>query len=124
MAVSSRIAGLHVGVNQIDRLRVEDDVHLPRESSAARTIFLPQVQALDAILARHTLDERLALDVVPDRISAELMTPVGLSTTREDLAARFEAATHPKVRAAGALLRQEAGLDEEVRMALAELMQG
>lgn len=124
MAVSSRIAGLHVGVDRIDRLRAEDDVHLPLESSAARTIFLPQVQALDAILARHTLDERLALDVVPDQISADLMTPVGLSATRQGLAARFEAGTDPKIRAAGALLRQEAGLDEEVRMALAELMQG
>ncbi|WP_417262998.1 hypothetical protein [Celeribacter sp.] len=124
MASSTRIAGMHIGVSGIDRLRAEDDVHLPTDSPVARAIFLPQVQALDAILARHTLDERLALDVVPESISADLITPSALSATRLALAEKFASGDGPAMQAAGALLQQEAGLDEEVQKALAELMRG
>lgn len=124
MVATSRIAGLNVGVSAIDRMRVEDDVHLPSDSPTARALFLPQVQALDAILSRPTLEERLAFDVVPDRIVAELMAPEVLGGTRLGLASRLSASDHPEIRAAGQLLEHEVTLDEEIQEALAELLRG
>lgn len=130
MVETSRIQGLHIGVTDIGRWRHEDEVHLPERVSRPQP-FLPQPQALDAILRRETLDERLTRHLVPSTLDPDLMQPPVLSATRQSLRARFleaAAATRGPSRAAltaaAALLEAEVALDTEIQEALAVLLRG
>lgn len=130
MVESPRIQGLHVGVTDIGRWRQEDEVHLP-ERVARPQPFLPQPQALDAILRRETLDERLSKHLVPSTLDPDLMQPPVLSATRQNLRARFLAAaetargpSRAALAAAAALLETEVALDGEIQEALAVLLRG
>jgi len=130
MVTSPRIQGLNVGVTDIGRWRDEDEVHLPERVTRPQP-FLPQVQALDAILRRETLDERLARHLVPDTLDPDLMQPAVLSATREGLQARLRhaAALAPPgpraaLGAAAALLSVEVALDREIQEALSVLLRG
>lgn len=132
MVSTSRIQGLNVGVTEIQRWRQSDEQHLP-ERTVRTQQFLPRPQALDQILRRETLDERLVGYVVPSDIDAELLQPAVMGATREALRRRMiEArdATDGRGRAgaalaaAASLLDTEVALDFEVREALAALLRG
>lgn len=99
MVMTPRVQGLNVGVTDIHRWRQQDEVHLP-ESRFRPAPFLPQPQALDAILRRETLDERLARHVVPSTVDPDLLAP------------------------AAELLADEVALDDDVQRALAALLRG
>ena len=125
-----RIAGLNVGVTEINQWRALDEQHLP-EGGRTLPTFLPEIRPLDAILRRETLDERLAGDVVPDEINPELLLPAVLSATRKSLKARLEAAARnargqarADILAGAELLETEVALDEEIREALSALLRG
>lgn len=125
-----RIAGLHIGLTEINYLRALDDQHLP-EGGRTRPAFFPEVRPLDAILRRETLDERLAADVVPDELSSELLLPAVLGEVRKSLKARLEQAAlrasgraRADIMAGASLLETEVALDEEIREALSALLRG
>ena len=125
-----RIAGLNVGLTEINEWRALDEQHLP-EGGRTRPAFFPEVRPLDAILRRETLDERLAGDVVPDTISPELLMPAVLGEVRKFLKARLEAAAllasgkaRDDILGGAALLETEVALDEEIREALNALLRG
>ena len=126
----NRPAPLQVGISDVGRWRKEDEVHLPTETRA-HPLFLPETQALDRILRRETLDERLARDVVPDDITPELMEPRVLSETRKRLAERlFETGVLARGAAKEAILEgadlldQEVEMDADIQEALALLLRG
>jgi hypothetical protein len=125
-----RIAGLHIGLTEINEWRRLDEQHLP-EGGRTRPAFFPEVRPLDAILRRETLDERLAGDVVPDEVSPELLLPAVLGQVRKSLKVRLEAAgllakgkARADILAGAALLEAEVALDEEIREALSALLRG
>jgi hypothetical protein len=130
MVMTPRVHGLNVGVTDIHRWRQQDDVHLP-ESRFRPAPFLPQPQALDAILRRETLDERLARHVVPTTVDPDLLAPAVMSATRVALRDRMvAAATRARGRQAAVLARaaellaDEVALDDDVQRALAALLRG
>ena len=130
MVMTPRVQGLHVGVTDIHRWRQQDEVHLP-ETGFRPTPFLPQPQALDAILRRETLDERLARHVVPKDIDAELLVPSTMTATRTALRDRMRraaiAAPGPQasiLAEAAELLSEELVMDSEIQDALAALLRG
>jgi hypothetical protein len=125
-----RIAGLHIGLTEINEWRARDDQHLP-EGGRTRPAFFPEIRPLDAILRRETLDERLAADVVPDELNPELLLPAVLGQVRKSLKSRLEQAAllanrraRAEIMAGAALLETEVALDEEIREALSALLRG
>ncbi|KAB0676857.1 hypothetical protein [Aureimonas leprariae] len=128
-----RIKGLDIGVESVSRLQVEDEVHLPAEGRLAPA-FLPEYRALDSILNRPSLDERLPDLLLPQGLDPDLLEPAVLSRTREAAAALFRELSRAgsgrssedrrAFAAAGDLLAEDMGLDEEVRAALALLLRG
>ncbi len=125
---SGRIGPLNSGLADITRWRNSDEAHLPT-GQMVRLPFVPEQRALDAILRRETLEERLAGFVVPDRISPELGEPGAIRNARLAARARFAglaARATPRaaaaLRAAADLLSQESDLDDEVQTALAALL--
>lgn len=130
MATIPRIQSLNVGLTDIHRWRHQDEVHLP-ETGFRPTPFLPKPDALDAILRRETLDERLARHVVPNDIDADLLVPATMSATRHALRDRMLRASvmvrgdYGKTLAeAIELLNEEVVMDAEVQEALASLLRG
>lgn len=130
MVSTSRIHGLHVGVTDIGRWRQEDEVHLPERVSRAQP-YLPQPQALDAILKRQTLDERLSRHLVPATLDPELLNASVLTAMREtlqaqmlDQAGKVEGAQRVALEEAAALLAVEMDLDRDIQEALAVLLRG
>lgn len=126
-----RIRPFDVGVESISRWQVEDEVHLPEEGRAGPS-FLPSYRALDSILYRPSLDERLPELLQPRNVDPQLLEPSILTGTRQELARLFNrlgaSATDPAdraaFRAAGEFLDDEVSRDEEVRTALALLLRG
>lgn len=127
-----RIKSLDVGLEAVTLWQREDEVHLPSEGRAGPT-FLPEAQALDAILNRPSLDERLPDLLLPGRLDPDLLEPATLSAVRGELQALFEresrsATLLPADRdlfaAADRLLSGDTAMDEEVRSALAMLLRG
>ena len=125
-----RIRPLDIGVESITRWQREDEVHLPKEGPLAPT-FLPLYRALDEILRRPSLDERLPRLLQPSTLDPNLLEPAAMTEARLD--ARTLIADHAR-RASGRrrqvfeeaalLLDDDANLDDEVRAALAMLLRG
>lgn len=127
---TGRIQKFNVGVSEIQRWRVQDDVHLP-ETRVGQQTFLPEPRPLDRILRRETLDERLSGFMVPRDLGTDLLQPAVMGRTRLSLRARMQAAaamTRAKqsqaLSEASALLDEEVELDDEIREALAALLRG
>lgn len=127
-----RIKPFDVGVESVTLWQHEDEVHLPNEGRAGPA-FLPEAQALDAILARPRLDERLPDLLVPTSLDPSLMEPATLSDVREELrrvferesrAAGLQAADRDLFGSAALLLGDDVAMDSEVRSALAMLLRG
>lgn len=126
-----RIRPFDVGVESVSRWQIEDEVHLPEEGRAGPS-YLPSYRALDSILYRPSLDERLPDLLQPRKIDPQLLEPSVLTDTRQGLARLFtrlgtghdDAADRAAFRAAGEFLSDEVSRDEEVRAALALLLRG
>lgn len=127
-----RIKGLDIGVESVTRWQVEDEVHLPTEGPAAPS-FLPEYRALDSILSRPSLDERLPDLLQPTGLDPDLLEPSALTDLRAELQGLFSrrVATpglSPDDRAlfsgAADLLGADSAMDDEVRAALAMLLRG
>ena len=130
MASTPRIHGLNVGVTDIGRWREQDEVHLPERVSRPQP-FLPQPQALDAILRRETLDERLSRHLIPKTLDPDLLQAPVLSAIRQALQERMlaqvpvaTASERAALESAAALLAVECELDETIQEALAVLLRG
>ncbi|MDO6966443.1 type III secretion apparatus assembly protein SctX [Rhizobium alvei] len=130
-ARSFRIQSLDVGVESIGRWRIDDEQHLPEDRKPS-PVFLPEARALDEILRRPSLDERLPNLLRPDRIDPDLLLPARMSAVRLDVAQRFrEMERHAKTQAsrnifalAATVMEDDAALDDEVQSALALLLRG
>ena len=125
-----RIRNLDIGVERITRWNLGDDLHLPREGTNLPT-FLPQAPALDEVLRRPSLDERLPDVLQPTNIDPGLLDPSAMTQTRTELQQIFEQAAAAQdgesaalFRSAASLLGADAFLDRETRAALAMLLRG
>ena len=125
-----KIRNLDVGVEAITRWQVQDEIHLPEERALSPT-FLPAAGALDAILRRPSLDERLASLMQPEFLDPELLEPFAMAEAREGARASFSRAANAATgrrrklfEMAGAILDSDIELDDEVRGALAALLKG
>ena len=125
-----RTQRLDFGLESISRWRLQDENHLP---TAGRTApqFLPRQFALDKILHRPALDERLTDLLKPATIASDLLEVGVLSATRQStqaiLAGAAQSSQGPartSLAAAAAVLAEEVYLDDAVRSALAALLQG
>ena len=126
-----RIKNLDVGVEQVTHWQAADEVHLPAEDKVAPA-FLPQERALDAILQRPSLDERLPNLLEPSGLDPSLLEPAALARTRDELGSLFRraaASAHDHedsavFSAAAEVIAADQRLDDEVRTALAMLLRG
>lgn len=125
-----RIKNLDVGVERITQWNVGDEVHLPSDAKIAPS-FLPQERALDAILNRPSLDERLPDLLQPTNLDPSLLEPAALTETRMALGRFFRdraiasGVEDTEVFAAAAeMMSADQNLDNEVRSALAMLLRG
>lgn len=125
-----RIRSLDRGVESISLWQVEDEVHLPKEGGLAPA-FLPQYRALDDILRRPSLDERLPRLLQPEFVDPDLLDPATLSDTRLAARTHFAAEAERSTGRRRAILETAAGyledavaMDEEVRRSLAVLLRG
>lgn len=125
-----RIRNLDVGVERITRWTASDDLHLPQEGGRIPA-FLPQQPALDEILSRPSLDERLPEILLPTNLDPGLLDPSVMTETRSELqqifaqrAAAQDGETADLYRSAAGLLGADAFLDRETRAALAMLLRG
>jgi hypothetical protein len=125
-----RIRNLDVGVERITHWAVGDDLHLPQEGGRIPA-FLPQQPALDEVLRRPSLDERLPDLLQPTNLDPGLLAPSAMTETRAELqqifaqgAAAHDGETGDLFRSAAGLLGADAFLDRETRAALAMLLRG
>lgn len=125
-----KIRSFEIGVEAITQVGRGEETHLPPEGPVAPA-FLPQPAALDAILRRPSLDERLPALLQPASLDPTLLDPAALSEARHDAAAAFaDAASQAtgqrrRILAQAAIALEEAvRLDDEVRAALAALLRG
>ena len=126
---SGRVGSLNTGISDVSRWRHDDEIHLP-VTQTGRVPFLPEQRALDAILKRETLEERLSQFVIPNELSPALGEPNAISSARLAAFAVFQARLDadggtrrsPVFEAAAKLLQYEDALDQEVQLALAALL--
>lgn len=125
-----RIQNLDVGVDSVSRLRVGEDVQLP-QAGGLRPVFMPTPPALDEVLRRPSLDERLPSLLQPTTLDAELLEPSALSRVREETRNIIAAQSHIMqgqqkqiLESAATYLNDAVSLDDEVRRALAALLKG
>jgi hypothetical protein len=125
MSGLNRLPHLGVGVSGYDRISPLADEHLPAVGTSTRPIFLPATEALDDVLRPASLEERLALDVVPGALDPALTEPATMTETRLSLAAVFrEARLGGLSDDVAQLLEREVELDEEIRAAMALVLRG
>lgn len=125
-----KIRNLDVGVESVSRIGPRDDPHLPKSGPLAPA-FLPQPAALDAVLRRPSLDERLPQLLQPLSLDGDLLEPAAMTAARIGSSAAFATAAR---RATGhrrrifeeatQFLAEDVALDDEVRTALAALLRG
>lgn len=125
-----KIRSLDIGVESITRWQADDEIHLPKEGGLAPT-FLPLYRPLDEILRRPSLDERLPALMQPESLDPDLLQPAALTEARQGARALFASASASETgrrrdlfEAAGNVLDGDIELDEDVRTALAALLQG
>lgn len=125
-----RIRNLDIGVESVSRWQVDDEFHLPTDVQSAPS-FLPEYRALDSILARPSLDERLPDLLQPKSIDPDILHPSAVTAMREGLQTLFAGLAgsasptdRPVFAAAAGLLQADTAMDAEVRSALAMLLRG
>ncbi|WP_341367305.1 hypothetical protein [Yoonia sp. BS5-3] len=125
-----RVQKLDVGLAEISRWQVEDEQHLPRDGALTRK-FLPQIQALDQILRRPSLDERLPDMLEPEIVDQDLLDPSVMTEARLGALAVFDQAgnqasgqARQALQQVAAILSEEVALDRDIRTALAALFRG
>ncbi|WP_378940828.1 hypothetical protein [Mesorhizobium sp. ANAO-SY3R2] len=125
-----RIRNLDIGVERVTRWNLGDDLQLPREGTGL-PVFLPQQAALDEVLRRPSLDERLPEVLQPTNLDPGLLDPSVMSQTRTELqqifaqhAAAHDGETAVLFQSAADLLGVDAFFDRETRAALAMLLRG
>lgn len=125
-----RIQKLDVGLADISRWQIEDEQHLPRDGALTQK-FLPQVQALEQILRRPSLDERLPNMLEPKSIDSDLLAPSVLGEARlgalqvfQDASEQSKGDARSALQAVATILEQEVALDHDIRTALAALFRG
>lgn len=125
-----RVQNLDVGLADISRWQIEDEQHLPRDGALTQK-FLPQVQALDQILRRPSLDERLPNMLEPESVDSDLLAPSVLAEARLGAMQVFQNASkqtkgdaRSDLQAVATILEQEVALDHDIRTALAALFRG
>lgn len=125
-----KIRSFEIGVEAVTQVARGEEAHLPREGALAPA-FLPQPQALDAILRRPSLDERLPALLQPEALDPTLLDPASLSEARLLAAAGFAEAAEQATGHARRILARAAVelenavmLNDEVRAALAALLRG
>lgn len=125
MSGLGRLPHLGIGVSGYDRISPLAEEHLPEVGTSTRPIFLPAIDALDEVLRPASLEERLALDVVPASLDQGLTEPGTMTQTRLSLAAAFrEAGMGALTDDVARMLDREAELDEEIRAAMALVLRG
>lgn len=125
-----KIRNLDIGVESITRWQAEDEIHLPKGGGRAPA-FLPLYRPLDEILRRPSLDERLPALMQPETLDPDLLQPAALTAAREGARMMFAAAAASETGRrrdlfdmAASYLDQDIELDDDVRTALAALLQG
>lgn len=125
-----KIRSFDIGLESYTQVGRGEDVHLPREGALGPS-FIPKPGYLDAVLKRPSLDERLPQLLQPDTLDAELLEPAVLTDARLSARALFAEAArratgHRRriLDQAAIVLDEDAGLDGEVRTALAALLKG
>ena len=125
-----RVQRLDSGLAEISRWQIEDEQHLPRDGALTQK-FLPQPQALDQILYRPSLDERLPNMLEPDVVDKDLLDPSTLTEARlgalrvfKDASTDADGDTRAALDGVAQILTQEVKLDHEIRAALAALFKG
>ena len=125
-----RVRNLNVGLESVSRWHVDDEQHLP-EQKALRPAFLPKYRALDEILRRPSLDERLPNLLQPELLDPDLLEPAMLTDVRKQTmdimtnhAAKSVGPKRQTFERAAEYLGQDVHLDDEIRAALAALLQG
>ncbi len=125
-----RVKRFDAGLESISRWQIEDEQHLPKASRLAPK-FLPRTQALDEILARPMLEERLPNMLEPDLSDPDLLEPSVMAAARTGARDVFQRAAsnadgprRDALRKAAEILDQEVSFDDEIRRALAELLKG
>lgn len=123
-----KIKAFDIGVESYTRISSVEDAHLPREGALGPT-FIPKPSHLDAVLRRPSLDERLPDLLQPGSLDAGLLEPAALTQARlsaralfSDAARRATGHRRRVLDQAALFLDEDAGLDDEVRMALAALL--
>ncbi|WP_375453314.1 hypothetical protein [uncultured Methylobacterium sp.] len=123
-----KIGSLDIGLESVTRVGPRDQPHLPKEGPVGPA-FLPQPAALDAVLRRPSLDERLPRLLQPLSLDAALLQPAALTEARITAGATFATAArratgHRRrvLDEAARFLAEDAALDDEVRSALAALL--
>lgn len=125
MSGLGRLPHLGIGVSGYDRVSPLAEDHLPAVGTSTRPIFLPETEALDEVLRPASLEERLALDVVPASLDLGLTEPATMTETRLSLAAAFrDAGLGGVTEEVARMLEHEAELDEEIRTAMALVLRG
>jgi hypothetical protein len=125
-----KVRNLDIGVEAFTRVEPGEDARLPKEGPLAPA-FLPQPRALDEVLRRPSLDERLPALLQPRSLDAALLEPAALTAARVSsralLAEAARRATGHRRRIldqAALFLDEDVALDDEVRTALAALLKG
>lgn len=124
-----KVQKLDTGLAAISRWRIADEVHLPATDRLA-PIFVPATSALDAILFRPNLDERLVGLMQPQTLDPDLLDAAVLSRTRRETrrffwkATRAASRSRKELRRAAQLLADEVELDTAVTAALSALLRG
>ncbi|RVU12575.1 hypothetical protein [Methylobacterium oryzihabitans] len=123
-----KIGSLDTGLESVTRVRPRDEARLPAEGPLAPA-FVPQPAALDAVLRRPSLDERLPDLLQPRALDPGLLQPAALTEARLAAGAAFATAArratgHRRriLDEASRMLAEDAALDDEVRTALAALL--
>jgi hypothetical protein len=124
------IKSLDRGIESVSRLGIEDEIHLPSDKKL-RQPFLPRHRALDEILHRPSLDERLPALLQPDHLDPDLLEPWMMMKVRRtvrqsfaDLAKKASGRRREIFERVVAILHDDEALDEDLRTALAALLSG
>jgi hypothetical protein len=124
------IKGLDRGIESVSRLRIEDETHLPSDKKL-RQPFLPRDRALDEILHRPSLDERLPVLLQPAYLDPDMLEPWVMTRLRQtvrqrfaDLARKSSGRRREIFERVVAILHDDEALDDELRTALAALLSG
>ncbi len=94
---------LDTGLVDISYVQRNDELHLPRDGILTPK-FQPEPQALDKILNRPTLDERVSILVRPHSVDGDLLVPFTRSEIRVEALTVFE--------------KESVGADSETRKVL------